>query len=213
MNVTSLDRAGRWAMQCAAIGSMALLLGVGGCSASNGSTAPPAQPAPTSSVISTTPSPSLTASPTATAFKQDPVDAAFAKKMGALCNEWNSFASNHQYPGVANPQAATVEELPKIAAWIDSLTINHELLAKSTALGTPATGQASWARVLDDFASYEKAVATAATAAKSGGLQAWQSAETSWSAARDTVREDLLKVGIGGQSSSCTLPFIRPAAH
>ena len=169
--MTSLDRAGRWAVQCAAIASMALLLGVGGCSASSGGAAPPAQPAPTSSVISTTPSPSLTASATASAFKQDPVDAAFANKMGALCNEWNSFASTHQYPGAANAQAATVEELPKIAAWIDSLTINHELLAKATALGTPATGQASWPRVLEDFASYEKAVATAATTAKSGGLR------------------------------------------
>jgi hypothetical protein len=140
------------------------------------------------------------------------VDTAFANKLGALCNEWNIFASTHQYPGGANPQAATVEELPKIGAWIDSLTINHELLVKATALGTPATGQGSWARVLEDFASYEKAVATAATTAKSGGLPAWQSAEASWSAARDTVREDLLKAGIGGQSN-CTLPFIRPAAH
>jgi hypothetical protein len=210
--VNSLDFAGHRAVQWAAIGSMALLLGVGGCSASSGGTAPPAQPAPPSSAIPTTPFSSPTASATASAFKQDAVDTAFANKLGALCNEWNIFASNHPYPGVANPQAATVEELPKIGAWIDSLPINHELLAKATALGTPTTGRGSWAHVLEDFASYEKAVGAAATAAKSGGLQAWQSAEASWSAARDAVREDLLKVGIGGQSN-CTLPFIRPANH
>lgn len=211
--MTSLDFAGRRAVRCAAIGSIALLLGVGGCSASSGGAAPAAEPAQSSSAISTTPSSSPSASATSPAYKQDPVDSAFAKKMGALCQGWNNFASSHPYPGAANPQAVTVEELPKIGAWLDSLTINHELVAKATGLGTPATGQAGWAHVLVDFASYEKSVALAATAAKSGSLQAWQSAEASWSAARDTVREDLLKVGIGGQSSSCTLPFIRPASH
>jgi hypothetical protein len=151
-------------------------------------------------------------SPTATApgFKQDPVDSVFAKKMEALCNDWNSFASNHQYPGAANPQAATVDELPKIGAWIDSLPINHELVTRAAGLGTPAAGATAWARVLDDFARYEKSVATAVAAAKAGNLQAWKSTEESWAAARDTVREDLLKAGIGSQST-CSLPFMRPA--
>jgi len=140
------------------------------------------------------------------------VDAAFAHRLGAVCDEWNSFASTHQYPGSTHPQAATVVELPKIGSWIDSLTINHELVARTTALGTPTSGATAWARVLEDFARYEKAVATAAAAAKEADLQAWQPAEASWSAARESVSSDLLLAGIGGRSS-CALPFIRPAGH
>jgi len=130
----------------------------------------------------------------------------------ALCQDWNNFASNHQYPGAANPQAATIEELPKIAAWIDALPINHEIVVRATGLGTPAAGTAAWARVLADSATYQEAVATAMAAAKAGNLQAWQSAETSWGAARDTVREDLLEAGIGGHST-CSLTFARHASH
>jgi hypothetical protein len=204
----------RRTVRSAAVWSLAITLGVGGCSGGSEALAgaPAGQPsrnpsAPTSTVPS---SPSPTA--TAPAFKQDPVDSAFAKKLEALCNDWNNFASSHQYPGAANPQAATVEELPKIAAWMDSLPINHELVARAAGLGTPAAGTTAWARVLDDFARYEKSVATAAAAAKAGNLQAWKTTEESWAAARDTVREDLLKAGIGNQST-CSLPFIRPASH
>jgi hypothetical protein len=201
------------ALRSVLVSSLILALAVGGCSA--GSQAVPdaaaSQPSANASAA-TTPSPTPASTDSASAFKQDSVDSAFAKKLGALCNDWNSFASTHPYPGTANPQSATVEELPKIGAWIDSLTINHELVVKATGLGTPATGSTAWARVLEDFAQYEKAVATAAAAAKAGSLQRWQSAEASWSAARDTVREDLLKAGIGAQSS-CSLPFIRPASH
>ena len=160
---------------------------------------------------SASPSPS-TLTTTASVFQQNPVDSAFAKKVGALCDEWNSFASNHQYPGVANPQAITREELSKIGAWMDSLPINHELVTKATGLGTPAEGASAWAHVLEGFTEYQKAVTAAANAAKVGELQAWQTAEKSWSAARDKVREDLLQAGIGAKSS-CSLPFIRPAGH
>lgn len=192
--------------------ALAVTLAVGGCSAASeasGASGRQASPTPSAAATSSaTPSTTTTEAP----FKQDSVDSAFAKKLNTLCNDWNSFASTHQYPGGAGPQAATVEELPKIAAWLDSLTINHELVAKATGLGTPATGGTAWARVLEDFARYEKAVATAAAAAKTGSLERWQSAEASWSAARDTVREDLLKAGIGAQSS-CSLPFARPVGH
>jgi hypothetical protein len=192
--------------------AMALTLAVAGCSAGSealGTSGGQAPPTPSAAMTaSSTPS----STTTAPAFKQDSVDSAFAKKLDGVCNDWNSFASSHQYSGGANPQAATVEELPKMAAWLDSLTINHELVAKATGLGTPATGSTAWARVLEDFAQYEKAVATAAAAAKTGSLERWQSAEGSWSAARDIVREDLLKAGIGAKSS-CSLPFIRPAGH
>lgn len=209
-SVSAHTLATRWAKDPAVFWVLALILGVAGCSAgSAGPTGASASPtsAPSSATIT---APSSTT--TATAFKQDPVDSAFAKKLAALCNDWNSYASSHQYPGTANPQAATVEELPKIGAWLDSLTINHELVAKAAGLGTPAAGTASWAHVLEDFAQYERSVASAATAAKAADLQAWKTAEASWGVARDTVREDLLKAGIGGQSS-CSLPFIRPAAH
>jgi len=204
--------AGHRALRSAPVWSLALALTVGSCSA--GSEAFPGasagQPSPNASAATTSSTPSPTATPTA--FKQDSVDSAFAKKLGALCNGWNAFASSHQYPGAANPQAATVEELPKIGAWLDSMTGSHELVTKATGLGTPATGTTAWARVLEDFAQYETAVTTAAAAAKAANLQRWQSAEASWAAARDTVREDLLKAGIGAQSS-CSLPFIRPASH
>jgi len=201
------------AVRSASVWVLASTLAVGGCSASSEASrgASVAQPSPNISAATTSSSTS-SATSTPSAFKQDSVDSAFAKKLGALCNEWNAFASSHQYPGAANPQAATVEELPKIGAWLDSLTINHELVARTTGLGTPAMGTAAWARVLDDFAQYEKAVTAAAAAAKTQNVQRWQSAEASWAAARDTVREDLLKAGIGGQSS-CSLPFIRPASH
>jgi hypothetical protein len=201
------------AIRFAPVWSLALTLAVGGCSAGSdafrGASAGQASSNP-SAVTTSSSTPSSTA--TSSAFKQDSVDSAFAKRLNALCNDWNTFASSHQYPGAANPQAATVEELPKIGAWLDSLTINHELVTRATGLGTPATGTTAWARVLEDFAQYEKAVTTAAAAAKTANLQRWQSAEASWAAARDTVREDLLKAGIGAQSS-CSLPFIRPASH
>ena len=159
-------------LRTAAIWSLALAMGSGGCSTQSGpSAAVPATQPSTNTVASGS---TLSSSPTATApgFKQDPVDAAFAKKMEALCNDWNSFASTHQYPGAANPQAATVEELPKIGAWIDSLPINHDLVTRAAGLGTPAAGATAWARVLVDFARYEKSVAAAAAAAKAGNLQA-----------------------------------------
>jgi hypothetical protein len=196
----------------AAAALLAVTVAAGGCSAgSEGVTGNPG--GPTSSNAATRPAaPSASSTTTATGFKQDPVDPAFAKNLGALCNDWNSFASNHPYPGAPNPEAVTVEELPKISAWLDSLTMNRELVARATKLGTPATGQTAWARVLEDFAQYEKAVATAARVASTADRQAWQSAEASWAAARDLVREDLLIAGIGGQSS-CSLPFIRPASH
>ena len=201
------------AVRSAGVWSLALTLAVAGCSAGSEAIpgAPAGQPSPSPSAV-TGSSSAASSTATTTAFKQDSVDSAFAKKLGALCNDWNSFASSHQYPGAANPQAATVEELPKIGAWLESLPINHELVARASGLGTPATGSSAWARVLEDFAQYEKAVATASAAAKAGDLQRWQSAEASWAAARDTVREDLLKAGIGAQSS-CSLPFIRPASH
>jgi hypothetical protein len=193
--------------------SLALTLAVGGCSAGSEvvPNAPASQPSPNASAA-TTPAPTTSSTATASAFQQDPVDAAFIKKLNALCNDWNSFASTHKYPGATHPQAATVEELPKVGAWLDASTMNHELVAKATGLGTPATGSAAWARVLEDFAQYEKAVASAAATAKTGSLERWQSAESSWAAARDTVREDLLKAGIGAKSS-CSLPFSRPAGE
>jgi len=129
------------AVRSASVWVLASTLAVGGCSASSEASrgASVAQPSPNISAATTSSSTS-SATSTPSAFKQDSVDSAFAKKLGALCNEWNAFASSHQYPGAANPQAATVEELPKIGAWLDSLTINHELVARTTGLGTPGDG-------------------------------------------------------------------------
>jgi hypothetical protein len=149
---------------------------------------------------------------TAPPFKQDPVDKAFAMKVDAVCQDWLNYASYHQYPGVADPQAATVDELSKIADWINTMPIHRDLVAKTTALGSPATGTAAWARVLADFASYQQSVAAAGAAARSGSHQAWKPAEDSWSAARDTVLHDLVEAGIGAQSP-CSLLFARPAGH
>ena len=150
--------ANRRALRSAAIWSLALALGVGGCSASSGTSAGDSAgpPSRTPSPPTTTSSPSPSSTATTPAVKQDPVDSAFAAKVDALCQDWNNFASNHQYPGAANPQAATIEELPKIAAWIDALPINHELVARATGLGTPAAGTAAWARVLADSATVSR---------------------------------------------------------
>ncbi len=206
--------AGRRPVPSAIIWVLAATLGVASCSAGSGnSTAPPATqtpskaPAPTTSSSSSAPSTS-----SAPQFKQDPVDAAFGAKLGALCQDWNNFASYHQYPGVADPQAATVDELAKIANWIGSLPMNHELVAKAAGLGAPAKGTDAWGNVLKDLALYEKSIAAAAAAAKAGNLQEWKPAEESWSAARETVREGLVKAGVGAQST-CSLLFARPAGH
>ena len=116
------------AIRSVPVWSLILALAVGGCSA--GSQAVPdaaaGQPSPNASAA-TTPSPTPSSTDTASAFKQDSVDSAFAKKLDALCNGWNSFASTHPYPGTANPQAATVEELPKIGAWLDPVARREPL--------------------------------------------------------------------------------------
>lgn len=191
---------------------LATTLAIAGCSAGSGnSTAPPGTQSSTSSSAPTTPS-SSPASSSAAPFKQDPVDAAFAKRLDALCQDWNNVASYHQYPVVADPQAATVQELAKIGEWVDSLPMNRELVAKAAGLGAPTAGTEAWGRVLADFALYETSIATAAAAAKAGNVQAWKPAEESWSAARETVREDLVKAGVGAQST-CSFLFARPAGH
>ena len=100
----------------------AVTLAVGGCS--SGSEALRAAGGQASPTASATASSTPSSTTTEHAFKQDSVDSAFAKKLGALCNDWNSFASSHQYSGGANPQAATVEELPKMAAWLDSASLD-----------------------------------------------------------------------------------------
>ena len=183
------------------------------CSAGSGnSTGPPATQTPSNSSAPTTPSSSPASSNSAPQFTQDPIDTAFASKLGVLCQDWNNFASHHQYPGVPDPQAATVQELAKIGDWINSLPMNHELVAKAAGLGAPTAGTEAWSRVLEDFALYEKSIATAAAAAKARNLQEWKPAEESWSAATETVREDLVKAGVGAQST-CSFPFARPAGH
>jgi hypothetical protein len=206
--------ADRRAKRVAVISSLALVLAVDGCSIgsnnSAGGSAGQAAPIPSATPITSTSPPSSTT--TSPGFKQDPVDSGFAQKLAALCNDWNSFASSHQYPVGPNPQAATREMLPKIGAWMDSLPINHELVARARSLGAPATGTVAWAHVLESFTQYQESVTSAAAAAKAADLQAWQTSEVAWSAARDNVREDLLKAGIGAQSS-CSLPFIRPSGH
>jgi hypothetical protein len=83
-------------------------------------------------------------------------------------------------------------------------------VAKAAGLGAPTAGKEAWARVLEDFALYEKPIATAGAAAKTGNLQGWKPAEESWSAARETVREDLVKGAGVGAESTCSLLFAPP---
>ena len=122
------------------------------------------------------------------------------------------FANYHQYPGVADPQAATVQELAKIGDWVNSLPMNHELVAK--AAGTRRAYR--WDRGLVPRTRRLRPVREVHRYSRRGGqaanLQEWKPAEESWSTARETVREDLVKAGVGAQST-CSFHFARPACH
>jgi hypothetical protein len=192
-------------------GAVGLALVMAGCTTGTDVTtgATPSRSVPaTSSAGASTSSP--TSSTTGASVVSDPVDAAFRKKVDAMCGGWLQYATNHQYPYEnANPDVATAAQLPTIAAYLESVPMNLETVAKATALGAPAQGGGAWAAVVKDMDRYQVAVAAAIASAKTGDVTAWKKSAAMWEAAREAVRADLSVAGVSGPQNSCQFLFSR----
>ena len=191
-------------------GAVGLVLVVAGCTTGTGGTASPTSRSTPPASSTAAPSSSPSTSTTGSSVTSDPVDAAFRKKVDTMCGEWLQYATNHQYPYEnANPDVATAAQLPTIAAYLDSVPMNHEAVAKATALGAPAQGGGAWAAVVKDMDRFQVAAAAAIASAKTGDVAAWKTSAATWAAAREAVRADLIVAGVSGPQNSCQFLFSR----
>jgi hypothetical protein len=170
--------------------------------------------ATTSAVTSSVSSSSQSTNPTpvSSSAHEDPVDAAFAAKVEALCVEWLRAGQAHQYTGEGGPGVATAAQLPTVAADLLAQPVNHEAQARLTAIGTPAQGTKDWVTVLADVGHFQTAAAQALAAARTADVSAWQTAFSRFESAKDAVRSDLAQSGFKA-SGSCQLVFWRTTEH
>ena len=186
-------------------------LALGGCGssaatigpASAGSSSAP----PTSTTTTTTTTPSAPAVPTVVA-----VDDEFRTKVLAMCESMVDFQVTHQFADVEaylHPQAG---QLADVAAHLDAQPLNHALLTKAAALGTPTAGAESWAQVRATFATFAKAAKDQIDAAKTADLSRWNAAFTPVDDARTATRDALYVAGFG-RNDVCSFLFAPYGGH
>jgi hypothetical protein len=174
------------------------------------------QPAAVTSSSSTTSAQSRTTTTTtapAVQVKEDPVDTAFKVKVDAVCAAWVADGIKHQPPFyMGNPLAITQDQLPQAATYLDSLSVNHDLVKNTSDVGTPNMGKDAWSTLRADFEAFQKAETAAIAAAKASDLAAWTTQASAAEKARDAILNDLHTAGFHGRDP-CQDVFVRGAFH
>jgi len=185
---------------------------------SNTATPPPAPVADgRSTAVSSTSPPVAAASESTTTSSPttqgEPVDKPFRAKMSSLCLAWLADGNKKPPPFyMGNPLALTVDQLPRAGAYLDSLTVNHDLVSSTSALGAPAAGADAWSTLRSDFKAYQQQQSAAIAAAKASDLAAWTTTAAAADLARDAILSDVARGGFPF-SDPCQIVFTRGSFH
>jgi hypothetical protein len=113
---------------------------------------------------------------------------------------------------MGNPLALTRDQLSRAAAYLDSLTVNHDLVSSTTGLGAPGSGGEAWSTLRSDFEAYQQHQNAAIAAAKASDLSAWATTAAAADRAREAIISDLSRGGFAF-NDPCQILFTRGSFH